>query len=123
MRPGCYDPSSALEDMDEAGILASLNFPSIPRFCGQLFWEAKDKELALLCVQAYNDWMIDEWCAAAPGRFIPLMHHPAVGPAAGRRRRSSACAAKGVARVLLLGEPRAARAARPSTTPAATGTR
>ncbi len=23
-------------------------------------------------MQAYNDWAIDEWCAAYPGRFIPL---------------------------------------------------
>ena len=33
----------------------------------------QDKELALLCVQAYNDWMIDEWCAGdGEGRLIPL---------------------------------------------------
>jgi predicted TIM-barrel fold metal-dependent hydrolase len=80
MRPGCYDPVARLADMDEAGILASLNFPSIPRFCGQLFWEAKDKELALLCVKAYNDWMIDEWCATAPGRYIPLTIIPLWDP-------------------------------------------
>jgi predicted TIM-barrel fold metal-dependent hydrolase len=80
MRPGCYDPVARLADMDEAGILASLNFPSIPRFCGQLFWEAKDRELALLCVRAYNDWMIDEWCATAPGRYIPLMIIPLWDP-------------------------------------------
>jgi predicted TIM-barrel fold metal-dependent hydrolase len=72
MRPGCYDPVERLKDMDQAGILASLNFPSIPRFCGQLFWEARDKDLALLCVKAYNDWMVEEWCATDPGRFIPL---------------------------------------------------
>jgi predicted TIM-barrel fold metal-dependent hydrolase len=72
MRPGCYDPKARLLDMNDAGILASLNFPSFPRFCGQVFWEAKDKELALLCVKAYNDWMIDEWCGADPGRMIPL---------------------------------------------------
>ena len=66
--------------MDEAGILASLNFPSVPRFCGQLFWEAKDKELALICVQAYNDWMIDEWCATDPGRLIPLAIIPLWDP-------------------------------------------
>ena len=73
MRPGCFDPKERLKDMDAAGVLASLNFPSIPRFCGQLFWEAKDKELALLCVKAYNDWMIDEWCAGeGKGRLIPL---------------------------------------------------
>jgi predicted TIM-barrel fold metal-dependent hydrolase len=80
MRPGCYDPLERIKDMNEAGVLASLNFPSIPRFCGQLFWEAKDKDLALLCVKAYNDWMIDEWCAAAPGRFIPLTIIPLWDP-------------------------------------------
>jgi len=80
MRPGCYDPVERLKDMDEAGVLASLNFPSIPRFCGQLFWEARDKDLALLCVKAYNDWMIEEWCAAAPGRYIPLTLIPLWDP-------------------------------------------
>ena len=47
-----------------------------------------------LCVQAYNDWMIDEWCGAAPGRFIPLMHHPAVGPG-GRGGRDGALRGEG----------------------------
>src|ERR1700722_19746135 len=69
MRPGCYDPRARLADMDEAGILASLNFPSLARFCGQTFWEAKDKELALLCVKAYDDWIIDELCGTDRGRF------------------------------------------------------
>ncbi len=82
MRPGAYDPHERVKDMDRAGILASINFPSFPRFCGQIFWEAKDKDLALLCVQAYNDWMIDEWCAAAPGRFIPLVLIPLWDPVA-----------------------------------------
>lgn len=80
MRPGCYDPAARLEDMNEGGILASLNFPSVPRFCGQLFWEGKDKELGLACVQAYNDWMVDEWCATDPGRYIPLAIIPLWDP-------------------------------------------
>ena len=80
MRPGCYDPVERLKDMDEGGILASLNFPSVPRFCGQLFWEAKDKDLALICVKAYNDWMVDEWCATDPGRYIPLAIIPLWDP-------------------------------------------
>ena len=86
--------SPALADMDRAGILASLCFPSFPRFCGQIFWEAKDKELALLCVQAYNDWMIDEWCGTAPGRFIPLVIIPLWDPAAAAAEIER-CAAKG----------------------------
>src|SRR5213076_49110 len=26
----------------------------------------------LLCVRAYNDWMVDEWCGESGGRLIPL---------------------------------------------------
>ncbi len=72
MRDGCYDPVARLEDMDVNHVEASLCFPSFPRFCGQTFMEASDHDLALLCVQAYNDWMVDEWCGDSNGRLIPL---------------------------------------------------
>ena len=70
--PGCYDPIARLADMDINHVEASLCFPNYPRFCGQLFSEADDLDLGLLCVQAYNDWMIDEWCGSSEGRLIPL---------------------------------------------------
>ena len=95
MRPGAYDPAERVKDMDRAGILASVNFPSFPRFCGQLFLEAKDKDLALRCVQAYNDWMIDEWCGTAPGRLIPLAIIPLWDPALAAVELER-CKAKGV---------------------------
>jgi predicted TIM-barrel fold metal-dependent hydrolase len=72
MRPGAWQVEARLADMDANWLEASLCFPTFPRFCGQTFSEAKDKELALLCVKAYNDWMIDEWCAPSGGRLIPL---------------------------------------------------
>jgi predicted TIM-barrel fold metal-dependent hydrolase len=73
MRPGCYDPKARLEDMDVNGVEASVCFPNtFVRFCGQVFSEAKDKDLALLCVKAYNDWMIDEWAGQSGGRLVPL---------------------------------------------------
>jgi predicted TIM-barrel fold metal-dependent hydrolase len=72
MRPGCYDQTARLEDMDVNWVEASLSFPTFPRFCGQTFLEAKDRELAMLCVRAYNDWMIDEWSAGTGGRLVPL---------------------------------------------------
>jgi predicted TIM-barrel fold metal-dependent hydrolase len=72
MRKGCWDPVARLEDMDVGWVEASLAFPSFPRFCGQTFLEAKDRDLALLCVKAYNDWMVEEWCAGSGGRLIPL---------------------------------------------------
>ena len=62
--------------MDAAKVSASLCFPSFPRFAGQEFLESDDRSLALDCVRVYNDWMIDEWCAAVPGRLIPLVMVP-----------------------------------------------
>ena len=72
MRPGCFDPKARLEDMDANWVEASLCFPTFPRFCGQTFSEAQDKDLALACVRAYNDWMVEEWCGDSGGRLIPL---------------------------------------------------
>jgi predicted TIM-barrel fold metal-dependent hydrolase len=72
IRTACYDPQARLADMDMNHIEASLCFPNYPRFCGQLLSEGKDKELGLLCVQAYNDWMVEEWCADSDGRLVPL---------------------------------------------------
>jgi predicted TIM-barrel fold metal-dependent hydrolase len=81
MRAGCYDSVARLEDMNRAGILASLCFPSFPRFCGQTFYETPDRDLGFACVQAYNDWMLEEWCGSAPGRYIPLILIPLWDPA------------------------------------------
>ncbi|NNE72206.1 MAG: amidohydrolase [Acidimicrobiales bacterium] len=72
--PSGYRQTERLAAMDANHVDASLCFPNIlPRFCGQAFLERDDKELALLCVQAYNDWMIDDWSAGdGYGRLIPL---------------------------------------------------
>lgn len=76
IRPGCYDPGARLADMDTDGIHAMLLFPTFPRFAGTTFLDAEDKSVALLCVQAWNDFIIDEWSGPAPGRFIPMMILP-----------------------------------------------
>ncbi|HUP73700.1 MAG TPA: amidohydrolase family protein [Acidimicrobiales bacterium] len=76
IRPGCFDPVERLKDMDINWVEASLCFPTFPRFCGQTFNEAKDKEVALACVRAYNDWMVEEWCGDSGGRLIPLIIIP-----------------------------------------------
>jgi predicted TIM-barrel fold metal-dependent hydrolase len=72
MRPGCYRVKERLEDMDVNGVQAQLCFPNYPRFCGQQFLWGKDRELAGLCIEAYNDWMVEEWCGESGGRLIPL---------------------------------------------------
>jgi predicted TIM-barrel fold metal-dependent hydrolase len=72
MIPGCYDADARVADMDIDGVEAALCFPSFPGFGGGVFHRAKDKDLALLCIQAWNDFSIDEWCGSHPDRLIPL---------------------------------------------------
>ncbi len=72
MRPGCYEVKARVEDMLMNHVEMSLCFPTFPRFCGQTFTEAKDRDLGLACVRAYNDWMIEEWCGESDGHLIPL---------------------------------------------------
>jgi predicted TIM-barrel fold metal-dependent hydrolase len=95
MPAGVWQQAGRLADMDLNHCEAALMFPTIPRFCGQTFLEAADKDVALACVRVYNDWMIDEWCAGPGyGRLIPMELIPLWDPdlAAAEVRR---CAAKG----------------------------
>lgn len=74
MRKGCWDRDARLADLDLNWTEASMAFPSsFVRFCGQRFYEAEDKELADLCVKAYNDWQVEEWCDGTGGRLIPCI--------------------------------------------------
>jgi predicted TIM-barrel fold metal-dependent hydrolase len=72
MRPGAYDIHERVRDMNRNGIFQSMCFPSFAGFSGRYFQQAEDQDLSLVMLSAYNDWHIDEWCAAYPGRFIPL---------------------------------------------------
>ena len=65
-----YDAAVRLNAMDEDGVDYSVLYPSLAGFSGERFGALTDPELALACVQAYNDWLIDEW-ATASKRFIP----------------------------------------------------
>jgi predicted TIM-barrel fold metal-dependent hydrolase len=98
MRPAYFEPEARAADMDADGVLASLCFPTIPRYCGQTFLEAKDRDLALCCLRAYNDWTVEDWAGGAPGRFIPLAIVPLWDPvlAAEEVRRCGAMGAKAV---------------------------
>src|SRR5262249_29145490 len=72
MRLGSYDPKARIADMDLCGIWASLAFPSTTfGFVGQQLQRLDDPELALACVRAYNDWVVEEWAGAGRERMIP----------------------------------------------------
>jgi predicted TIM-barrel fold metal-dependent hydrolase len=71
MRPGCFDVHERVRDMSAGGQLAGLNFPNWTGFSGQVLSQGPDRDVNLVMIQAYNDWHVDEWCAAYPDRFIP----------------------------------------------------
>ena len=99
MRPGCWIPAERLADMAINGVQAQMCFPNYPRFCGQLFLWGTDRELARLCVEAYNDWMVEEWCGSSGGRLIPLCIVPLwdVDLAVAEVRRNAARGVRAVA--------------------------
>jgi predicted TIM-barrel fold metal-dependent hydrolase len=70
IRPGCYDPVERLKDMDIDGVHGQLCFPNFARFAGHRFFlNVKDHELGLACLQTYNDYLLDEWCATDRNRL------------------------------------------------------
>ncbi|NKQ51597.1 amidohydrolase [Amycolatopsis sp. K13G38] len=76
MRPGCHDVAERIRDMDAEGVWAQLGFPNMGGFAGSTFYQGTDRALAAECVRAYNDFILDEWCAYAPDRLIPLVMVP-----------------------------------------------
>jgi len=65
-----YVPSERLKAMDAAGIDYSVLYPTVAGLAGEAFGRLRDPDLELACVQAYNDWLIEEW-ATASDRFVP----------------------------------------------------
>jgi predicted TIM-barrel fold metal-dependent hydrolase len=70
MRPGCYDSKERLKDMDADGVDVHVCFPTLPGLAGITFVEIEDKPYAAALMRAYNDWLIEEWCAADPERVL-----------------------------------------------------
>jgi predicted TIM-barrel fold metal-dependent hydrolase len=70
MRPGSYDPTARLADMDLDGVDAEVLY-----FGGPVTQYARDAELRRFVVRTYNDWM-RELSQAAPTRLVGLGHVP-----------------------------------------------
>jgi hypothetical protein len=76
VRKAAYDVDARVDDMNANGILSGLNFPNVLGFAGDSLLKVGDKDLALACIQVYNDWHCDQWAGAHPGRFIPVAVMP-----------------------------------------------
>jgi len=98
-RDGVHSATARLLDMDIDGTWASLCFPSLVfGFAGKVFAWMGDHDVALASLTAWNDWMIEEWCAAAPDRYIPCQLAWLLDPeiAAAHIRRNAARGFKAV---------------------------
>jgi predicted TIM-barrel fold metal-dependent hydrolase len=70
-----YLPAERLRTMDNDGVACSVLYPTLAGFSGEKLGAIADPELALACVQAYNDWLAQEWTGASH-RFIPQCLSP-----------------------------------------------
>ncbi len=78
-----YNPRERLTAMDVDGVDYSVLYPSVAGRAGETFASLADAELELACVQAYNDFLVDEWAAVSP-RFIPQCIVPLAPDAAAK---------------------------------------
>jgi predicted TIM-barrel fold metal-dependent hydrolase len=93
--PGNYDGAAAIKDNELDGVDAATFYGSIVGHAYQL----ADRELALACVRAYNDWLIDDFCSVDPDRLFALAFIPVndgIDAAVAEAERTLAKGAKGV---------------------------
>ena len=95
-RAGCYDGKARLADMDIDGVDAELLFP--PQRTMSHFLGDDDDDFVLAGVEAYNDFLFEEFCAPDPSRLIGLAQMPSIGidTAVDALRKAKARGAKGV---------------------------
>ncbi len=66
--PGNYDGAAHVADMDLDGVDVSVVYPAQSIFT----YVEDDRGLAMACMQAYNDWILDDFQAADPKRLVGL---------------------------------------------------
>ncbi len=101
--PGAYDARARLEYMDEAGIWAQVLYPNVGGFGSQNFLKLDDEDLKLLCVTAYNDFLL-EWSSADSERLLPVVATPFWDIDA-TVKELERCIGMGARGVLFTGEP------------------
>jgi len=56
--------------MEQDGVDCTVLYPTLAGFSAETFAALTDSDLELACVQAYNDWLVEEW-ANASDRLVP----------------------------------------------------
>lgn len=76
-RPGCYNGAERLKDMDIDGVDAEILFApqrTIGHFLGD-----DDDDFVLAGVDAYNNFLAEEFCAPDPRRLVAMAQIPSLG--------------------------------------------
>jgi predicted TIM-barrel fold metal-dependent hydrolase len=73
--PSTWEAKARVAKMDEFGIYSQVLYPNVAGFGAGRFSEMAEPELAQLCLEAYNDFLVD-YSNEAPGRFVPIMAVP-----------------------------------------------
>jgi predicted TIM-barrel fold metal-dependent hydrolase len=76
-RPGCYDGAARIADMDADGVDAEVLFPpqrTIGHFLGD-----EDDEFVRTGIDAYNDFLWEEFCAPDHDRLVGAAQMPSTG--------------------------------------------
>ena len=76
IRAGAFDGKARLEDQDIDGVSAEVLYPSQRTM--STFMAQPDDDYHLAGIDAYNQWMHDEFMAADPQRLIGLYQMPSV---------------------------------------------
>jgi predicted TIM-barrel fold metal-dependent hydrolase len=76
-RAGCYNGGARLEDMDADGVDAEILFPP-QRTVGHWLGDADD-DLVRAGIDAYNNFLFEEFCAPDPDRLIGAAQIPSTG--------------------------------------------
>ena len=95
-RAGCYNGAERLKDMDIDGVAAEVLFP--PQRTMSHFLGDEDEEFVLAGVEAYNNFLFEEFCAPDPKRLVGMAQIPSIGidSAVDGLRKAKARGAKGV---------------------------
>ena len=65
---GGHDGKARLAEQDQDGVAAEIIYPSV----GMVLCNHEDADYKQACFWAYNRWLHDEFCAAAPDRLIGM---------------------------------------------------
>ena len=77
VHPSVHDGKARLEVLDTDGVDAEFLYP--PQRAITSFALYDDEELNLAGIEAYNQWLIEGFCAADPTRLFPVYQIPNLG--------------------------------------------